>query len=127
MVRKEPSQKSREQIGEDLYLYPWFVGQFGELIQRLESIDASVKEVKRAVAEIEEAKSTPAPREFYSTVEFAGLVGRSEYTVREWCRLGRIEAEKAESGRGDAKSWKIPASELLRYHNHGLLPQTYLR
>lgn len=54
-------------------------------------------------------------------------MGRSEYTVREWCRLGHIQAEKAESGRGDAKNWKIPATELQRYLDHGLLSAVYIR
>ena len=66
-------------------------------------------------------------REYYSVPEFADLVGHGEYTVREWCRLERINAEKCESGRGDAKSWKIPADELGRYRDHGLLPTRYLR
>ena len=32
-------------------------------------------------------------REWYSTDEFARLVGKAEFTVREWCRLGRVHAE----------------------------------
>ncbi len=33
-------------------------------------------------------------RQWYSVVEFARLVGRSAFTCREWCRLGRIAAHK---------------------------------
>ena len=39
-------------------------------------------------------------REYYSVEEFARIVGRAEFTCREWCRHGRIKAEKKESGRG---------------------------
>jgi hypothetical protein len=39
-------------------------------------------------------------KDYYSTAEFAGLVGKAEFTVREWARLGRIRAEKRKSGRG---------------------------
>ncbi len=60
-------------------------------------------------------------RTFYSVTEFAELVDKSEYTVREWCRLYRINAEKCNSGHGDSKAWKISADKLTRYKGHGLL------
>jgi Helix-turn-helix domain len=61
-------------------------------------------------------------REYYSVDEFARIVGRAEFTVREWCRHGRIKAEKKESGRGAYPAWVISHSELLRFQREGLLP-----
>jgi hypothetical protein len=61
-------------------------------------------------------------REFYSVEEFARIVGRAEFTCREWCRNGRINAEKKESGRGAYASWAISHTELLRFQKEGLLP-----
>ena len=61
-------------------------------------------------------------KEYYSTSEIARLVKRSEFTVREWCRLGRIAAEKRACGRGRSKEWMIPHDELLRFQCEGLLP-----
>ena len=61
-------------------------------------------------------------REWYSVDEFARIVGRAEFTVREWCRHGRIKAEKKESGRGAYPAWVISHSELLRFQREGLLP-----
>ncbi len=61
-------------------------------------------------------------REWYTTEEFAGRVGKAEFTVREWCRHGRIHAEKRKSGRGASCSWAISHDELLRYQREGLLP-----
>jgi hypothetical protein len=61
-------------------------------------------------------------REWYSVEEFARTVGRAEFTVREWCRHGRIHAEKKDSGRGAYAAWVISHAELLRFQREGLLP-----
>ncbi len=63
-------------------------------------------------------------REHYSIEEFARIAGRSSFTVREWCRLGRIHAEKKDSGRGAYASWVISHAELLRFQREGLLAFT---
>jgi hypothetical protein len=61
-------------------------------------------------------------KEWYSVEEFARIVGRAEFTCREWCRLGRIRAEKRLSGRGAYPSWVISHAEMLRYQREGLVP-----
>jgi hypothetical protein len=61
-------------------------------------------------------------REWYSVEEFARIVGRAEFTCREWCRHGRVRAEKRNSGRGAFPAWVISHQELLRYQREGLLP-----
>jgi hypothetical protein len=105
--------------------YGWFDARFSRLLERLRAVEGSLTTIEQSVAK-QEAEPIIS-REYYSVPEFAGLVERGEYTVREWCRMERIHAEKCESGRGEAKSWKIPAAELQRYRDHGLLPATYLR
>lgn len=60
-------------------------------------------------------------RDFYSIAEFASLVGRSEFTCREWCRLHRIRATKKKSGRGAHSAWVISHHEWLRFQREGLL------
>jgi hypothetical protein len=61
-------------------------------------------------------------REWYSVEEFARIVGRAEFTCREWCRHGRINAAKKDSGRGAYPAWVVSHTELLRYQREGLLP-----
>ncbi len=61
-------------------------------------------------------------KEFYSVEEFARLVGKAEFTCREWCRLGRIHATKKRSGRGKHFAWVISHDELSRFRKEGLLP-----
>ena len=62
-------------------------------------------------------------KEWYSTAEVAKLLDKAEFTVREWCRLGRVKAEKKKCGRGVASEWIIPHEELTRVRNEGLLPE----
>jgi len=59
-------------------------------------------------------------REWYSVEEFARQVGRSPFTVREWCRHGRLAAHKKHSGRGAHSAWTISHEEFLRYQREGL-------
>jgi hypothetical protein len=61
-------------------------------------------------------------RDWYTTEQVAQAVGKSEFTVREWCRLGRIHAEKRRSGRGAHPAWIISHEELQRFQREGLLP-----
>jgi hypothetical protein len=62
-------------------------------------------------------------RDWYTIEEFARLVGKAEFTCREWARLGRIHAEKRQSGRGAHAAWVVSHAEVLRYQRDGLLPQ----
>lgn len=83
-----------------------------DLAERLDRIENSLQQLatQRLV------------KEYYSTSEVARLVKRSEFTVREWCRLGRIAAEKRACGRGRSQEWMIPYDELMRFQCEGLLP-----
>ena len=84
--------------------------------QRLEQWLGEIRQLLMVLVERETAK------EWYTTDEFARLLGKAEFTVREWCRHGRIRAEKRNSGRGAIPAWVISHAELLRYRREGLLP-----
>ena len=61
-------------------------------------------------------------KDWYSTTEVARLLDKAEYTVREWCRQGRICAKKKPCGRGKGGEWLVSHEELTRLKNEGLLP-----
>lgn len=82
------------------------------LEQRLEKIEAML------VVLVERQQV----REWYTTAQVAQWLGKSEFTVREWCRHGRIKAERKESGRGAYRSYAISHNELTRFQREGLLP-----
>ena len=83
-----------------------------EILERLERIEA-------ALALLVERQAVKA---WYTTEEAAKIVGKAEFTVREWCRLGRVRAEKKGGGRGKYQSWVISHAELLRIQREGPLP-----
>jgi hypothetical protein len=80
--------------------------------ERLDRIEAML----RTLIEVRTVK------DFYTTAEVAAILHRAEWTVREWCRLGRVNAEKRPCGRGASQEWIISHSELERIRNEGLLP-----
>jgi hypothetical protein len=51
------------------------------------------------------------------------MLNKNSYTVREWCRQGRINATKRPERRGGAELWNISAAEIARIRDEGLLPQ----
>jgi DNA-directed RNA polymerase specialized sigma24 family protein len=61
-------------------------------------------------------------QDYYSTSDIAEILKRSEFTVRQWCRLRRVHAEKRLCGRGRSQEWMISHSELQRIQSEGLLP-----
>ena len=53
-------------------------------------------------------------RDWYTIEELAKNLGKAVFTVREWARLHRINAEKRGSGRGPFAEWVVSHQELLR-------------
>jgi excisionase family DNA binding protein len=87
--------------------------QLRPIIERLERIQA-------ALAVLVERQTV---KTWYTTDEVAKLLGKAEFTVREWCRHRRIRAQKKGSGRGKYQSWVISQEELQRIQREGLLPE----
>lgn len=82
------------------------------------TVEERLEKIEFMLAVLVERQQT---REWYTTEEFARAVGKAEFTVREWCRTGRIQAQKRRSGRGKFPAWCIGHEELVRYQREGLL------
>jgi hypothetical protein len=83
-----------------------------ELVEWLERIEAKLDALVEGRSE----------QQYYSTADVARILGKAEWTVREWCRLGRVHAEKRSCGRGKSREWMVGHEELERIKSEGLLP-----
>ena len=87
----------------------------------LNSLAGQLSRLEELVQRLVERDLTP-PQEFYSTADVARILGKAEWTVREWCRNHRVTSVKRKSGRGRHKEWMISHEELERIRSEGLLP-----
>lgn len=76
----------------------------------------------RIEAKLDALAEQRAVQSYYSTADVAKILGKAEWTVREWCRLGRVYAEKRRCGRGGSREWMVSHDELQRIQSEGLLP-----
>ncbi len=94
-----------------------------EALESLERIEAAVRQMMQMLNELLTAsRRTAATKKAYSINEAAKVLQKAPYTVREWARLGRINATKRPIGRGCEQEWEISHAEIERIQNHGLLP-----
>ena len=87
-----------------------------------ERIDELLNRLDRLETTLSQLVQQRMVKDWYTTAEIATILDKAEFTVREWCRFGRIRAEKRECGRGHSQEWIVSHEELTRYQNEGLLP-----
>ncbi len=96
----------------------------GELLRRMQALEERFDRVEQVLHQIHELMAArKVVKDRYTVKEVAAIVGKSKYTVREWCREQRILADKAMCGRGSELSWLISHEELTRLQNEGLRPK----
>jgi len=79
----------------------------------LDSLEPRFQEILTA---IKEGAGPPDP-EWLTCNRVAELLKKQPFTVREWCRLGRIESRRLASGER-----RISREEVERFNDEGLLP-----
>jgi hypothetical protein len=89
------------------------------LFERIDQLSVRLRVIEESIQTLVAQKTI---KEWYSTDEVAEILGKAPFTVREWCRLGRVHAQKRDTGRGNTLEWMISHGELQRLRNHGLLP-----
>jgi DNA-directed RNA polymerase specialized sigma24 family protein len=84
--------------------------------------EAVVERLDRIETLLRDLVTERTVKDWYTVAEAAEILGKAEFTVREWCRLGRVYASKRACGRGLSQEWIIAHEELTRIRNEGLLP-----
>jgi hypothetical protein len=86
------------------------------------SVVDSTELLERLEQKLEALLQREVAKAYYTVDEFATLVGRRPFTVRQWCNLGRINAERSMTQTGPSLRWAISHEEYLRFQREGLLP-----
>ena len=84
--------------------------------------EAVVERLDRIETLLRDLVTERTVKDWYTVAEAAEILGKAEFTVREWCRLGRVYASKRACGRGLSQEWIIAHEEVTRIRNEGLLP-----
>lgn len=85
----------------------------------MDTTEQKLEQILQALRSLVEQRTV---KDWYTTSEAAQVLGKAEWTVREWCRLGRVNADKRACGRGRSQEWIISHAEMERIRNQGLLP-----
>ena len=88
----------------------------------MSTIEQVVEELRLLKEMVQELVQKRTIKDFYSVEELARALGKAPWTIRNYCRLGRINALQRKCGRGRSKEWMISHEELERIRNHGFLP-----
>lgn len=86
------------------HMPPWAV----VLLEKLDRIDQQL--------------ALSVEKEAYTTEEVAERVGRTEWTVRQWCNKGQVRGAYKVRGRGRTGEWRIPHEAVVRLQSEGPLP-----
>jgi len=96
----------------------------------LSALWTKILELEKKIAESLDCQSCTAQavpiqqvlvKEYYTTAEFAQIVGLKPETVQTYLRQGKLNGSKTIVGRGETGEWRISHAELLRYQADGLL------
>jgi hypothetical protein len=88
-------------------------------MESLGSIDDRLGRIEALLGQLVEQRTV---KDWYSTAEVGAILSKSDYTVREWCRQGRVRASKRPCGHGNSKEWIVSHDELTRLRNEALRP-----
>lgn len=114
--------ESRESLGNQHFAASLAANNESNIVESGEPLAPLCQRLARIETLLVSILEQRSPKAWYTPAEAATVLGKAEFTVREWCRLGRVRAEKRPCGRGASQEWIISREELQRVKEEGLLP-----
>ncbi len=71
---------------------------------------------------LEKAQTLSIAKEAYTTEEAAERIGRSDWTVRQWCNKGQVPGAYKVRGKGRTGEWRIPHEAVVALQARGPAP-----
>jgi hypothetical protein len=110
-------RKQRADLDESRRTSAALLGALITVAEKVSALEVVLSEVHGVVM------NQKPHKDWYTVREVAERLKKAEFTVREWCRLGRVNAAKRDCGRGNSQEWIVSHDELVRIGNEGLLPE----
>ena len=90
-----------------------------DLMQR---VVAQQQEILDRLERMERFQSLSLVKESYTTGEAAERLGRSEWTVRQWCNKGQVKGATKVRGKGRTGEWRLSHEAIVALQSEGPLP-----
>lgn len=91
-------------------------------VELMRLVAAQQKEIILRLDRLEKAHSLSVVKEAYTTEEAAEHLGRSEWTVRQWCNKGQVQGAYKVRGKGRTGEWRLPHEALAELQAAGPRP-----
>jgi transposase len=80
------------------------------------------REILARLDRMERAQGLSVVKEAYTTEEAAERLGRSEWTVRQWCNKGQVEGAYKVHGKGRTGEWRLTHEAVSALQSRGPAP-----
>lgn len=77
------------------------------------------REILDRLDRMERAQALSLTKEAYTTEEAAERLGRSEWTVRQWCNKGQVKGVYKVRGKGRTGEWRLSHEAVLTLQTQG--------
>lgn len=85
--------------------------------------ESLLREIIERLDRIERFQTLAVVKEAYTTEDAAEKLGRSEWTVRNWCNKGQVEGAYKVRGKGRTGEWRLTHEAVVNLQSKGPAPE----